>query len=162
LLHDEPLDLDVGFIVGEARQLLASDVRGGVPLAGESVTALGRAGADLSRIAEEAFVGHRDHLDQLTAPLGGLVPALGDALERAARSLLRLAAAEVSEHLGSVSWDRPYCPVCGARGDVADSGSLACPRCLTRWQGRYNPRHEGFRLELALRGERDDKDWLDA
>jgi hypothetical protein len=162
LLHDEELDLDVPFVLRRVLDLLSAAEDGGSDLAAQAAAAFESGSLDLSRIVEEAFVGHADHLEQLTASLGALQQPCQVALEHGVRPLLQRAAGEVQADLDEATWGMPYCPVCGSIAEPCDPGVLTCPRCATSWEGPYNPVSDGFRLELALPGERDEKDWLDA
>jgi hypothetical protein len=162
LLHDERLDLDVGFCVGLARELLTHNWRRGQPDASTALAALTRADLDLERLVEEAFVGHVEHLRQLARPAGPGEEQLVDALTWAVQPLLGLAAEAVAEHLGREQWDRPYCPACGTSGVPDGVAQLCCVRCGTRWAGEYQAGAAGFVLELALPGMGDDEDWRDA
>jgi|SRR5581483_2864813 len=161
LLHEEPLALDVAFVARLAARLLQEAARHGEPRAADAAHALRAAPLQLAALVEEAFVGHREHLEQLTATLGPAQPVLLDALEQATLPLLRLAAAVIRDHLAGVVWGRAYCPVCGALGLPADAATLRCPRCDTAWPGRPTPGASAFSLELGSPRPLDAEEWWD-
>ena len=161
LLQDEPISLDYAFVADLLLRVLRARAERGEAGAAVAVQTMSRGGQDLRRIADEAFVGHHDHLEQLTRPLGPAQIALLAACEVAVRPLLALAAAALSDHLARSDWRRPYCPICGTAGTLIDSDTLTCPRCSTGWRAPYNSEHPGVRLELELVGSGEDQAWHD-
>ena len=161
LLHDEPLTIDESFVVALASSLLQWSFEQGDPTALAALAALREQRTDLPRIVEEAFVGHRDHLEQLTAHAGGSRRLLHWAFERASRPLLTLAAESVREHLAGANWHRTYCPVCGSSGIILEPGRLFCSRCATIWSGSIDVGDPGYVLELRAPGESEAQDWRD-
>src|SRR5579884_3245676 len=161
LLHGESLALDIPFVLRTAARLLASWSEREGDVAAEAVRWLAAGRLDAARLVEEAFVGHRDHLAQLAAPAGRARDVLIEALELAARPLLRRAAEAASEHLALVPWQRRYCPIFGTAGEPDEGGASRCPRCLTRWPGAESSGSPAFELELGLPGAGEEEDWRD-
>jgi hypothetical protein len=161
LLHDEVLDLDIAFAFFLTSRLVVGHAQRGDAHAARALAVLQSGKLDPAALVEEAFVGHRDHLRQLTVELGPARDLLMGALLSAVTPLLQLAAQEVRSLLPLATWGLPYCPVCGSCGGIADSpGGYECPRCATAWDGFPQPERRGFRLELALTSG-GDEDWKD-
>jgi len=140
LLHDQPASVDVHF---------AEDLETQTKLAAIAGAATGGA-LDPERLFTEAFVQHRDHLDDMAVRAGVDAELLTTLATQAVQPLLRAYAARLLPIVERVddgtpegaSWQRGYCPVCGAwpllgelRG-VELAAYLRCSGCGSGWRSR--------------------------
>src|SRR5215216_539598 len=154
LLHDQPASVDVHFaadlfsrLVNVLQQREDSEL---APRLQALVDAATRGGLDPQQLFTEAFVQHRDHPSEMAALTGVDADLLITVAAQAVAPLLR----SYAEHLlpviervddgspSGASWQRGYCPVCGAwpllgelRG-VELALHLRCSACGAGWRSR--------------------------
>jgi formate dehydrogenase maturation protein FdhE len=89
------------------------------------------------QVVGEAIVGHADHLATLAEAVSAPSELVASLADLAGRPLLAELAGRLRPAVALGSWDRGYCPVCGARpifGERAEAGPrLRCGRCTTSW-----------------------------
>ena len=154
LLHEEPAIVDVHYaadlfsrLVNALLERPDADLQERL---GPLIAAATSGGLDPERLFAEAFVQHHSHLAELAIQVGVDHDLLWTLASRAVAPLLRAYA----EHLlplvervddGSpdgATWDRGYCPVCGAwpllgelRG-IELAAYLRCSACGSGWRAR--------------------------
>ena len=154
LLHDEPASVDVHYaadlfsrLVNALLERPDADLQTRL---GPLVAAATSGGLDPERLFAEAFVQHHSHLAEMAIQAGIDHDLLWTLASRAVAPVLRAYA----EHLlplverlddGSpdgATWDRGYCPVCGAwpllrelRG-IELAAYLRCSACGSGWRSR--------------------------
>ena len=121
------------------------------------------------QILSEAVASHDDHLASLAEIAGVTIGLLATLADLAARPWLTGLARRLRPALDLGSWERGYCPTCGAwpllaerneTGDGADGLWLRCGRCLTAWAWQtsrcpYCERGTLAVLDMAARPERE-------
>lgn len=178
LLHGEPAFVDVHYAADLFSRLVNvvsehgdEEARGRI---GPVVAAATDGRLEADRLFTEAFVQHREHLQDIATMAGVDTDLLGTLSALAVAPLHRAYAAQLAPLLekaddGSVrgaTWEKGYCPICGAwpllaelRG-VEQQRFLRCSACGTGWRtprlfcpycGADDFRHLGY---LQVEGEK--------
>ncbi len=154
LLHDQPASVDIHYAADLFSRLVNALLEMGDDESHQRLQALvdaaTRGGLDPQQLFTEAFVQHRDHLAEMAALSGVDADLLVTLAAQAVAPLLRAYA----EHLlplveriddgspTSASWQRGYCPVCGAWPLLAElrgvelAQFLRCSACGSGWRSR--------------------------
>ena len=154
MLHDEPASVDVHFaadlfsrLVGILQGREDAELR---PKVDALVAAATNGGLDPERLFNEAFVQHRDHVADIAREAGlddDLVVTLA---AQSVAPLLRAYAAHLLPTVERIddgapdgaSWQRGYCPLCGAWPVIGElrgvelAAYLRCSSCGSGWRSR--------------------------
>lgn len=141
LLHREPLDPDVPACRDLFGQLVEGLQRHGPSAAaGRALAAAATGRLDFERALFEALANHADHLRELATWSAVDADALESVLALVVRAPLHALSGRISPLLALVdSWQRTYCPVCGAWPELAEAPGpdltrrLRCLRCGAGW-----------------------------
>ncbi len=151
LLHEEAVYVDVRVAADLFGRLAGIVAEQGEPEARRRASwlaaALDGGRVDLERVIVEAFVQHRDHLHEIALHADVDPDLLQGLALQAVVPLLRGYGARLAPLLerandGS-SWEKGYCPVCGAwpllghTGAVRSGGHLRCSACGVSWRTRH-------------------------